>query len=31
MLEPFELLILGALIAIPVGAIAVTIWLSRKK
>lgn len=31
MLEPFELLILGALIAIPVGVIAVTIWLLRKK
>jgi hypothetical protein len=28
---PFELLILGSMIAIPVGAIAVIVWLLRKK
>jgi hypothetical protein len=28
---PFELLILGSMIAIPVGAIAAIIWLLRKK
>jgi hypothetical protein len=28
---PFELLILGSMIAIPVGATAVIVWLLRKK
>ena len=31
MLEPHELLILGALIAIPAGVIAAAVWLMRKK
>lgn len=28
---PFELLVIGSMIAIPVGAIAVLVWLLRKK